>query len=319
MVNKNIPNIETIISLLKDTDSPVSGESIAESLGISRVAVWKLINRLKDDGYDIESGRQGYRLRGLTEKPLPRELNRLDDTIRYFDELDSTMKKADLLIENGCSDGTTIIAGRQSEGVNRSGGSWSSPEGGLYFTRIRTAPLPSQLAGLYSTAVTAAVTDALRNGFSIDAKLRWPNEVCCEGKKLCGVLTRFSGELGCLKSVSTGIGVNANTAASELTEHAASISELTGNKVSIKQLISDLLESLEETDKLFSDPRKEEISLIINNCKTNMETIGRKLCTGRRGKVISGTAVNIDTSGALVIESDGELISIYSGEDYKYV
>ena len=318
MVNAEISNIESIINILKTTETAVSGEALAETIGVSRVAVWKMINKLKDGGYNIESGRSGYKLTALTDKPLAWELERSGESIRYFNELDSTMKKADLLIKNGCSDGTTVIAGRQTAGINRSGGNWKSPEGGLYFTRIRTAPLPLPLAGLYATAVADAIADALKKAFNIEAEVRWPHEVTCNGRKLCGILTRYNGELSMILSSSTGIGVNVNIAPDELPSDAVSIMQLTGEKVSIKELLSGLLEALEEIDILFDDP--DNLNSIVNKCRKNIENLSRKMIIFPGGTEKRGIASDLGPTGALIVKTDeNKLISIYSGEDYSYV
>jgi BirA family biotin operon repressor/biotin-[acetyl-CoA-carboxylase] ligase len=320
MVNEKMPNIESIITILKKTDKPVSGETIAEALGISRVAVWKMINKLKDEGYNIESGRTGYRLKAVTDKPLPWELDRPNENIRYFNELDSTMTKAEILIDSGCSDGTTIIAGKQTSGISREGGNWKSPEGGLYFTRVKTSPLPLCLAGLYCTAIASAAADVLKNLFEIKAEVRWPNEVTADGEKLCGVLTRFSGELNSVSSISTGIGVNVNISDKDLPPDAASIMQITGHTVSIKLLLSHLLEAMEDTDSLFSIVAKEQTGLIIEKCKQNMETLGREIIVTAGSSEICGTAVDLDSTGALILRTEQDkIITIYSGEDYCYV
>ncbi|MBI9105827.1 MAG: biotin--[acetyl-CoA-carboxylase] ligase [Spirochaetales bacterium] len=320
MVNEKTQSIDSIINILKNADKPVSGEELAENLGVSRVAVWKTVNRLKQDGYNIESSRSGYWLKALTDKPLPRELNRHDESIRYFDELDSTMKKARLLLENGCSDGTTIIAGMQTAGISREGGRWNSPSGGLYFTRIRTRPLPLLSAGIYCTALTATVAETIRNLFDIPAQVRWPNEVTIEGRKLSGLLTSFSGELFTVSGISTGIGVNVNISAEALPENAVSIMQLTGRAVSIKDLLSCLLETIQETDSLFSTTDSEIMEQITNKCRKNMETLGRDVIIKHDGIEKIGKAVDLDSTGALLIKTGREnLISIYRGEDYSYV
>jgi len=320
MVNEEKQSIESIINLLKESDKSVSGESIAEALGISRVAVWKTVNRLREDGYNIESGRSGYRLIALTDKPLPWELERPNKRIRYFNELDSTMMKAEILLEKGCSDGTTIIAGRQTAGITRDGGRWNSPEGGLYFTRIRTSPLPMKFAGLYSCALCASVARTLNSLFSIKSEFRWPNEITAEGKKICGILTRFSGELNIISAINSGVGVNVNIEQENLPYNASSLSCLTGKTASIKEVLSALLESLEETDALFSETGPESVLLIKNLCKENMETLGRELVVNAHGQQLSGTATDLDSSGALIVNiSDEKQISIYKGEDYNYV
>ena len=117
MVNETVEKIKQLTDTLKSSAGPVSGETLAEDLGISRTAVWKIISRLKQRGYLIESSRAGYRLVSETEKPVPWELGTASEHVEYFDKLDSTMEKAAALLDSGCENGTTVIAGSQTEGV----------------------------------------------------------------------------------------------------------------------------------------------------------------------------------------------------------
>ncbi|HAK45975.1 MAG TPA: hypothetical protein DCO79_08675, partial [Spirochaeta sp.] len=210
MVNNKTAKIKLILDILHDSQVPVSGEQLAAALGVSRVAVWKTISGLKDKGYLIESTHTGYRLISSTDKPVPWEMGAASELIEYHDELDSTMHKASLLIDSGCRDGTTIIAGSQTKGQNKNGGSWSSPDGGLYLTRIRMRPFPAFYLGLYTVVMTAAAVKLLRVRYSLDVVIDWPGGIDCGGRKIGGLLAEFQGSRDRVSSVALGIGLNLN-------------------------------------------------------------------------------------------------------------
>ena len=320
MVNNKKQSTDSVIELLRSSDKPLSGEHMAEILGVSRVAVWKAVGKLKEEGYSIESGRTGYRLTGLTEKPLPREMNEIKGNLRYFDEIDSTMMRARLIAESGCSDGTTVIAGRQSRGISRSGGEWKSPDGGLYFSRIRTRPLPSSSAGLYCTAMTAAAASAVRELYSIDAALRWPNEITVDGRKLGGILTRFEGEIGEISTITAGIGINADIPAVELPGKAVSIAGLTGKTVSIRELLSAVLDSLGKIDDLFTEDGADDKNRIINFCQNFLENPEQKILFRNDGTESEGTISGINENGSLIVRTgDRQVQTVNKGENYHYV
>ena len=319
MVNSK-SNKEIIYNLLKQADAPLSGEFLAGRTGISRVAVWKNISRLKDEGYLIESGHDGYLLTGLTEKPLPRELSGRSDKIHYFDELDSTMSRAAEAAAGGCADGTTLIAGRQTAGVSRGGGRWTSPDGGLYFSRLRTRPLNIEDARLYCCAMTAAVSEAVKEISGIETEVRWPNEVYSDDRKIAGVLTRFSGEIGMLDYVTTGIGINLDIPESALPKGAASISELSDSVPAAKVLLSKLLDLLEAADSEFRTNKQTDSQKIIRKCQNQMRIPGELLVCSLSGREYRGHIDGIDSLGRLLIRTEGDLIlTINKGEDYHYV
>ena len=307
MVNETVEKIKQLTDTLKSSAGPVSGETLAEDLGISRTAVWKIISRLKQRGYLIESSRAGYRLVSETEKPVPWELGTASEHVEYFDKLDSTMEKAAALLDSGCENGTTVIAGSQTEGVTREGGQWRSPDGGLYLTRIRTTHFPALYSGLYTLAMSSAVAGFLRDNYGIEVMVSWPGTLECKEARIGGLLTNFRGSTDTIISAALGIGLNIHSSEA-LPDDAAALDMLTGETLSIKRLTSGLLNCIESADRSFpvADPEK-EYSLLLKQ-------IGRKVSAEIPGRgSVSGIICGLHESGALVLESsDGNKHYIFS-------
>ncbi|MDC7124724.1 MAG: biotin--[acetyl-CoA-carboxylase] ligase [Spirochaetales bacterium] len=309
MVNNN--NISTIISALSNNKEAVSGEKLAEKLGISRVAVWKKISKLQNEGYKIESGRNGYKLVESTDKPYPWELKNEANNVEYYNSLDSTMKKASQLLNYDCKNGTVIIAGSQSNGSTVLGGNWISPEGGLYLSRIRTIPFPSIYAALYCTASAYACSKILKSEFSIASQISWPGRLYCDGKKIGGVLTEYKGQGNVIQAISSGIGLNIHKS-DNLPEDAISIEEAAGRQISIKEVTAALLEELKKYDKEFYSEK------LLKSYNLNILEINKNV-TVVRDKKYSGVIKKLSESGFLILEMENKkTIYINSGDKIIY-
>ncbi len=242
----------SLIKTLKNSSFPVSGEDLAKKLNISRVGVWKIVQKLKDDGYAIESSRNGYRLKQNTDLPLPWEMeNGLGDII-FLKQTDSTMNEAEkysLHHNNGSS--ATVIAATQNRGKGIENSEWKSPEGGLYFTRIFRHQLHSSRIAAFTEASALSICEAVGRICGTECCMKWPNSIMIGDKKVGGILTSFRGELFHTSELHTGTGLYISTPDSELPEGISSIKSVTGKTISTKELMSEILLSLEQTEKTF--------------------------------------------------------------------
>lgn len=187
-------------------DGPVSGEKLAEGLGISRVAVWKHIRELKRLGYKIEASHAGYFLRERPDVPYPPW--ELPVKAYYLEETSSTMDVAWKLAERGGRD-FFVIAGSQKSGRGgRKGGSrWLSPPGGLWFSLVASPELSLSEAGKMSKAAREVIAEYLQGGKGIPAEVS-ENGVFVHGKKIAGVLVEVAGELDAIRFAVVGVGIN---------------------------------------------------------------------------------------------------------------
>ena len=205
-----------VLRMLKETDDYLSGQEICERLNVSRTAVWKVIKQLETEGYEIEAVRnRGYRLRFLGDILSQAELESSIDSgwagknILYFDETDSTNTEIKKAAEKDAPHGTLAVADYQSMGKGRRGRSWAAPHGvGIWMSLLLRPELPPTCASMLTLVAALAVADGIREVCDLEAKIKWPNDIVVNGKKVCGILTEMSTELECINYIVTGIGIN---------------------------------------------------------------------------------------------------------------
>ena len=307
----------------------VSGEILAQKLGISRVAVWKQIQRLKDMGYKITSDQNlGYCLVSRPDLLLPQEVQRglsttyIGKEIYYFPELKSTniiAKEKALHRAEGINEGTLIIAERQSAGKGRLGRKWFSPLGGIWLSVILYPQLPPFYIPRITLMTVVAAVKAIKMCTQIELQIKWPNDILINEKKACGILTEMSAELDIINWVVVGIGINANIDLrdfpEDIQENTISLKEASGKEISRVKLAQTFLQ---EFEKYYDKLKRKEFSSILREWKLYSHTLGRKIRVDMGERIITGEAVDINEEGALVLKKeDGELIKIISGTILK--
>lgn len=202
----------------------VSGGSMSEQLGISRTAVWKHVQSLRERGIAIRSlDRKGYVLDPEARTFLPewvvlererqnRGERRFGHVVCYRPAMDSTNERARQLAERGAPEGCVVFCDEQRAGRARRGRTWYSPPGrSLYMTVLLRPQLPMHHVPQLTLVTAVAVTQCLRDCFRIDAaEIKWPNDVLIHGKKVCGILVEAVGHLEALDYAVVGIGLNVN-------------------------------------------------------------------------------------------------------------
>ena len=298
-----------ILKALRESGDYVSGEVLSKELSTSRVSVWKHIHSLEKDGYVLEASPRGYRLISSPDLLIPCEFPGLEQRIHYFREIGSTMDAARKLAEAGAEQGTIVVAESQSRGRGRLRKEWLSPEGGIYFTIILRPKISPAYAPRMSLMASVAVASAIRRLFGLRAELKWPNDVLIRGKKVCGILAEMNAELDAVNFINLGIGINANTSVSQQEEKASSLKEQLGEEVSRKELFRSVLVELEERQGLLTTAD------LVEEWKSLSATLGRDVRILAPGEEITGKAVDIESSGALVIRAkDGSLRSAIAGD-----
>jgi len=194
MVNPNFTPDERdldILAALRAAKGVVSGQVLGQRLGISRVALWKRIERLKRYAYRIEGGRRGYRL--LDEDAVGAWAFQDGDPVIYRNETASTMDEAWGLAERGAVSGTLVIADCQSAGRGRQGSVWPSPGGGLYLTLILRPRLPASHAACLALEGACAMSEWLEMVHGCRLQCQWPNGLMAAGRKVGGLLVELAG------------------------------------------------------------------------------------------------------------------------------
>ena len=301
---------QIILTLLREREKPLSGESVSRELGISRVAVWKHIEALKNAGYPISAASKGYVLAGTGDLLSPWEFEALSVPVYYEDTVDSTMNPARRLSMEGAADGTIVLAGRQQRGRGRKERSWSSQEGGLYCSIIlKPAQLPLSYAYLVNFAAAAALADTVETVLSLPARVKWPNDVLVNGKKIGGILLEVTGTASKTESITLGIGINLNNTLDKDLSDAETLAGLAGRNVSRKEFLSRFY-------TLFLSYYRKLGDETVTAWKARSATLGRSVTVrDTASKPISGIAEEVQRDGALLIRTgDGIVVPVYTGD-----
>lgn len=298
-----------ILQALRQSNGYVSGELLSKELNVSRVSIWKHIRGLKEQGYRIETTRQGYKLVSSPDLLLPYEFPDLEQRIYYFPQLGSTMDAARELAKKGASEGTIVLAEAQTKGRGRLGRQWLSPRGGIYFTLILRPRISPLHAPRLNLAASVAVATAIRKLLGLRAELKWPNDVLIKGKKVCGILAEIDAEMDIINFINLGIGINVNTPITGLEKTATSLKEELGREVSRKELLVALLKELEAWQAKIMEQD------LLERWKSLSATLNRQVKIIASGEVIEGLAVDIDDTGALIVRGkDGSLKKALAGD-----
>ncbi|WP_340017810.1 biotin--[acetyl-CoA-carboxylase] ligase [Paenibacillus sp. FSL H3-0457] len=302
----------------------VSGEEISRNLSISRTAVWKHVNKLRDMGYEFEAvSRKGYR---LVTKPDSIDATglqlALDTTVfgRKAVLLASTLStQGDVLklAEQGQAEGAVVIAEEQTGGRGRFGRQWFSPPGkGIWMSVLLRPDLPLQHTPQLTLLTGVAVCRAVRACSGADAGIKWPNDVLINGRKVCGILLESTVEDHEVRYCIAGIGVDVNfdpeDYPEDLTTIATSLKMETGQSVDRTKLTAAILTELEQLYFLY---QKEGFGVISALWEALSVSMNREITVTNPHGVIEGKAIGLDPSGALIVEKhDGEHTLIISGE-----
>lgn len=313
-----------ILELLKTTDDYISGQRLCETFGVSRTAVWKVIKQLKDEGYVIDSvNNKGYKILSspdiLSESEIKSALSLTDTTILnriiYLDEVDSTNTRAKLEADTGAPGWTLVTADRQISGKGRRGRSFDSPAGvGIFMTLILKPDFPPVKASMLTLISGLAVCKGLREVTGIPAMIKWPNDIVINGKKICGILTEMSSEMEYINYVVVGIGINVNNDKfpQDIADVATSVRLETGKVFRRSDIIASVIKHLKKYYDIFL--RTEDLSLLKEEYNSLMINTGKRVLVIRGDENYEAVAKSIDNDGELIIERDGQVMKVMSGE-----
>lgn len=312
-----------ILALLRESNKFVSGQELCNRFGVSRTAVWKVINQLKKEGYRIEAVQnKGYHMVSspdlLSKYELESRLNTqwLGKQIVYKENTDSTNADVRRMAENHAENGLLVVSDGQTDGKGRRGRVWESQKGtNLYFSMLLRpdftpdkAPMITLVAALSTAKIIAAQT-------GLDAKIKWPNDIVVNGKKVCGILTEMSIERDYIHHIVVGIGINVNEEIfpEEIAQMATSLKNESGRIISRANLLSDILAQFEKDYETF---------LAADNLQPFVDEYNKMLVNkGALVKVLdpkgefSGIAGGINKEGMLIVfKEDGQIVNVYAGE-----
>jgi BirA family biotin operon repressor/biotin-[acetyl-CoA-carboxylase] ligase len=303
---------EKILELLKKKEGYISGDLVSHRLGISRQALWKHIQELKELGYEIIAvPHLGYRLESLPDRLFAFEVTdglhtkSIGKKVYYFESLASTMNEAMELGIKGAPEGSLVLAESQTRGRGRLGRRWFSPRyKGIYSSLILRPKIPPQQASVLTLLSAVSICEAIKEVTGIDAQIKWPNDILVASKKLGGILTEINAEMDEVNFVIIGIGLNVNNEKKDLINTATSLKEYKKEKINRLQLLQELLRRIEENYTLF---QAKSAQPIIEKWLCYNVTLGKRVKVHSHKECIEGEAVDIDTDGGLLIREDSGL------------
>ncbi|MBO6159118.1 MAG: biotin--[acetyl-CoA-carboxylase] ligase [Firmicutes bacterium] len=206
-----------ILEILRQNSSCfVSGQELADSLKISRAAVWKAVQQLKNEGFEILSTQnRGYQLQSaedvLSSGSISSYLKHKNLQVKVFKQIDSTNTALKQLAEQGAPEGTILVAEEQTAGRGRMGRSFYSPSGsGIYLSLLVRPKMSAASSTSLTAAAAVAVCEAIEAITKKKTQIKWVNDVYVDQKKVCGILTEgaMDFESGSLQYAIVGIGIN---------------------------------------------------------------------------------------------------------------
>lgn len=313
-----------ILSRLSLADDFLSGEELCAAFGVTRSAIWKHIRLLRREGYQIDAvtGR-GYRLAALTGRAVAAEVEPFLSTrcfgrnLSYHEVTDSTNIQAKMLALKGSAEGSVVVADSQTGGRGRMGRTWLSVSGkNLYFTIILRPGVPSLRVPQLTLLVAVAIHRALARFVpELQPKIKWPNDILVNEKKICGVLCEMQSEPDFTHFVVVGLGINVNQSEfpGELEGRATSLFLESGRTHSKPELLAGFLNQFEPLyDRWLGE---EDLGFVLPYIEEHSLLQSRVVYVEQFNRTINGTVTGIAKGGELMLASaECGTVLVSSGE-----
>ena len=314
---------EEILRLLRSADGYISGQELCNWFGVSRTAVWKAINQLKEAGYEIEAQQnKGYRLMAAPDLMTEAEIKSLMHTewvakeVLYFDTIDSTNTKAQELAEKGYPSGTLVVADKQESGKGRRGRSWVSPSGtGIFMTLMIKPDINPNNASMLTLVAALAVAKAITSVTGEKALIKWPNDIVINGKKVCGILTEMNAQFDYINHIVVGIGINVHNESfpEEISQMASSLMiEAGGKRFHRAQIIAETMSYFEQYYDTFL--KTQDLSALVREYDELLVNRNKSVRVLDPKEPFDGKAMGITPKGELIVDTWESRKLVSSGE-----
>lgn len=314
---------EEILRLLRSANGYISGQELCNRFGVSRTAVWKAINQLKEAGYEIEAQQnKGYRLMAAPDLMTEAEIKSLMHTewvakeVLYFDTIDSTNTKAQELAEKGYPSGTLVVADKQESGKGRRGRSWVSPSGtGIFMTLMIKPDINPNNASMLTLVAALAVAKAITSVTGEEALIKWPNDIVVNGKKVCGILTEMNAQFDYINHIVVGIGINVHNESfpEEISQMASSLMiEAGGKRFHRAQIIAETMSYFEQYYDTFL--KTQDLSALVREYDELLVNMNKAVRVLDPKEPFDGKAMGITPKGELIVDTWESRKLVSSGE-----
>ena len=314
---------EEILRLLRSADGYISGQELCNRFGVSRTAVWKAINQLKEAGYEIEAQQnKGYKLMAAPDLMTEAEIKSLMHTewvakeVLYFDTIDSTNTKAQELAEKGYPSGTLVVADKQESGKGRRGRSWVSPSGtGIFMTLMIKPDINPNNASMLTLVAALAVAKAITSVTGEEAMIKWPNDIVVNSKKVCGILTEMNAQFDYINHIVVGIGINVHNESfpEEISQMASSLMiEAGGKRFHRAQIIAETMSYFEQYYDTFL--KTQDLSALVREYDELLVNRNKSVRVLDPKEPFDGKAMGITSKGELIVDTWESRKLVSSGE-----
>ncbi|PJK17751.1 biotin--[acetyl-CoA-carboxylase] ligase [Chryseomicrobium excrementi] len=317
-------NKAKIVTILKQATEPVSGEQLAETVGVSRTMIWKYIQSLIEEGYRIEAvKKKGYVLQEMSSKISQHALesylktNTFARNLHTLDSCSSTQKVANELILNGqAPHGLLVVSDLQTEGKGRLNRPWASTEGkGLWTTWVVRPDLLPHEAPPITLVVALALAVAIERVTSVKVDIKWPNDLLIDGYKTAGILTELQATPDKIEAILIGIGINvlqtAEDFADPLTARATSLQLACDHPINRTELLAEIALELEKAIEKYE---LQGFRPFMSEWEKRSSMIGEKVTATTVRETIQGIALGINEHGALLVDTGEGVRALFSGD-----
>ena len=312
---------DVLYVLEQQKGSLVKGGRLASSLGVSRTAVWKAVRALREDGNEIISvPNSGYRLMATNDTLFERIVRDhltttfIGQNMTVLPTVNSTNQY--LKEKTDAPNGFVVIANEQTNGRGRRSRTFLSPKGeGVFLSILLKLDGRQNDVCLLTICAAVAVSAAIEKVCGIKADIKWVNDIFCDGKKICGILTEaiISGELRELSTVIVGIGINTGNVPIEISDIATSVRETAGIRGVRNRLAAEVLNQFETTYLDYTNRGKQHS--IIKSYESKLFIKGKQVYVTNMDQSYPATVLGIDETGALIVkDNSGDIQHISTGE-----
>ena len=309
--------------MLRESDTYVSGQDLCDHLGVSRTAVWKAINKLKENGYEIEAiSNKGYCLKKVpdlvTEEACLSAIHTkwAGRQVVYSPSMDSTNTKAKQLAETIEAHGLLVITDKQNAGKGRRGRGWDSLPGNSICMSLVVKPkiLPMN-ASMLTLVAALSVSEGIDLVTNLKTRIKWPNDIIVGTKKVCGILTEMSADMDQINYIVIGIGINTGvtTFPDEIAQKATSLKLESGKDILRADLIAAIMDCFERNYETFV--KTEDLTLLMQQYEKRLVNVGQKVRVLEPAKEYIGVSEGINERGELLVrDENNQLKIVLSGE-----
>ena len=284
------------------------------------------MNNLRAEGYEIEAvSNKGYKLTNspdVLSKEAILELirsQRIGRDLYYYASTDSTNTRIRNLADEGAEEGALAVADMQTAGRGRRGRTWLSPSGvSIYMSLLLKPDIDAGSAPMITLVMALAVARGISIVTGLETKIKWPNDIVVNGRKVCGILTEMNMEADYIRSVVVGIGINVNQESvdefpEEIRQTATSLRIESGHTISRASIVAETMAAFEEYYDIFL--RSGDLSALRSEYDSRLISVGKSVRVLDPKQEYEGISRGINDIGELIVEtSDGTTKCVYAGE-----